>query len=333
LIQRAARAPVQFTLDHLRPTKKSRMKIKIQGIFNPIKVKDVRPQDRISFWNIAPGDKVRVIAGGERFKRQLGTVQNVDRLTNRVWLAEPKFAKKVRNPSGENFVTKAIHYSKIQLVLGIYEIQSVSDNRAILGKQLTAHNESQESRTIVATRIRTERVRWDPSARRFYWDRVPDAVRALTPEGRYEPWKIEIPKAEGIEVREGGKRIPWPDEGNQVEIPPPGPFDTSPSDALRATFRPPVITDDVPIRHTNLTRLFPELALPYIEFGNKASQKRRRRFSATQNRIRARRNFRSTKKYGDILSRLQLKRWGWRGVNWQRGIRTPVKRKKPEWVT
>jgi hypothetical protein len=52
----------------------------------------VHPEDRIAFWNIAPGDEVRVTVGPEGQKGMIGKVSHVERELNRVFLEGSTFA-------------------------------------------------------------------------------------------------------------------------------------------------------------------------------------------------------------------------------------------------
>jgi len=56
----------------------------------------VQVKDRIPFWHVAPGDRVKLVRGDSELKGRTGTVDRVDRETNRVYLKEGHFS--VRSP-------------------------------------------------------------------------------------------------------------------------------------------------------------------------------------------------------------------------------------------
>lgn len=83
---------LQRALTHLAPppTKGGKFAMPIPSHFRPA-AKFVQVKDRVPFWNIAPNDKVMVVRGSDDVKGQVGTVEAVDRATNRVFLKEPIF--------------------------------------------------------------------------------------------------------------------------------------------------------------------------------------------------------------------------------------------------
>lgn len=83
---------LQRTLTHLRPppVKGGKFAMPIPTHFRP-GMRFVQVKDRIPFWHIAPSDQVIVIKGGADVKGKTGTVERVDRETNRVWLKQSDF--------------------------------------------------------------------------------------------------------------------------------------------------------------------------------------------------------------------------------------------------
>lgn len=83
---------LQRALTHLNPppVKGGKFAMPIPSHFRPAP-KFVQVKDRVPFWNIAPNDKVMVVKGSEDVRGQVGTVEAVDRVTNRVFLKEPIF--------------------------------------------------------------------------------------------------------------------------------------------------------------------------------------------------------------------------------------------------
>ena len=58
--------------------------------FEDVIVKSVKPKDRIKYWNVVPGDRVRII--GDKDKRIL-EVAKINKLSNRVYLKGAATAK------------------------------------------------------------------------------------------------------------------------------------------------------------------------------------------------------------------------------------------------
>ncbi len=65
---------------HLQPFPLSYLK---RYSFKDILVKAVKPQDRIKYWNIVPGDRVRIIGDKEG---KILEVSKINKLSNRVYL-------------------------------------------------------------------------------------------------------------------------------------------------------------------------------------------------------------------------------------------------------
>lgn len=84
---------LQTTLAHLRPppTKGGKFGMPVPTHFKPPGKQFVQVKDRIPFWNIAPGDKVKLVKGGDDVRNKVGTVEQVWRESNRVSLKEEVF--------------------------------------------------------------------------------------------------------------------------------------------------------------------------------------------------------------------------------------------------
>ncbi|GAA5895003.1 hypothetical protein JCM6882_008262 [Rhodosporidiobolus microsporus] len=147
----------------------------------------VQVKDRIPFWHVAPGDRVKLVKGGEEIRGKVGVVDRVDRETNRVYLKEPEFAAHKRQfaeypgqqlepdfnggDAGGTYVSaRSFHVSNVRL--------QVRDGE----------NE------YTATRVRKSKVTWDRRLRRFAWKRY-----ALVPEL-------------GTGAEGGWRELPWPKE-------------------------------------------------------------------------------------------------------------------------
>jgi hypothetical protein len=104
-------------------------------------------------------------------------------------------------------------------------------------------------------------------------------------------------------------------------------FDTSPADALRATWQPPDLSAlyaDRPSTSALAARL-PELPPSYAEFGNRTAQARRRRLANVRVRYNLRRRLRA-KRHGRIREAAEMpKRGGWYGRDFARAPRPPAK--------
>lgn len=88
---------LQRTLTHLRPppVKGGKFAMPIPTHFRPTP-RFVHVKDRIPYWHIAPNDQVVIVKGGAEVKGKTGTVERVERETNRLWLKQSDF--QVRPP-------------------------------------------------------------------------------------------------------------------------------------------------------------------------------------------------------------------------------------------
>ncbi|KAK4693775.1 hypothetical protein P7C70_g8868, partial [Phenoliferia sp. Uapishka_3] len=201
---------LQRTLTHLRPppVKGGKFAMPIPTHFRPTP-RFVQVKDRIPFWHIAPNDTVVVIKGGAEVKGKSGTVDRVDRETNRVYLKQSDFQAKKRiaseypmaalspshNPDAIATVSRPFHISNIRL-----EARSAGD-------------------TYTVSRMKRTTPTWDRNYRRFAWKRF-GFVRELVGEDH-----------------DGWIAIPWP-----KELPEPssiaGPLDSTSETAFSSTFNP-----------------------------------------------------------------------------------------------
>jgi hypothetical protein len=103
--------------------------------FGDILVKATKPHDRIKYWNIIPGDRVRVIGDKEG---KIHEVAKINKLSNRIYLKGVTSNVRARSPffrlgSRVDFDArraiktrlegglKNIHYSRCQLFIGDFE--------------------------------------------------------------------------------------------------------------------------------------------------------------------------------------------------------------------
>ncbi|GAA5924418.1 hypothetical protein JCM1841_001694 [Sporobolomyces salmonicolor] len=251
---------LQRSLGHLKPppTKGGKFGMPIPTHFMG-KPAFVQVKDRIPYWHIAPGDRVKIIRGDASHKGKVGVVASVSRETNRVYLQESEFARKKRQfneypgqqldaswPGGDahgTFLSPiSFHVSNLRL-----QVRDGADE-------------------YTATRVRKTKVTWDRRLRRFAWKRY-----ALVPQLGAE---VPEPGAGGADDK-GWREVPWPAQDKPASTP--GPHDTTSSAALRATFLPDLSAlslDPKPLRNiSGLKRVelpahaAPELAVSQLDLG------------------------------------------------------------------
>ncbi|KAL5519230.1 hypothetical protein ACEPAH_913 [Sanghuangporus vaninii] len=171
----------------------------------------VLPKDRIKWWNIVPGDQVRVMAEKEGTIRE---VKGINKYNNRVYIegdkkrsdfddTDVRSVYQVRNPY------KNVHYSGLQLYLGNYDFPPLPG--------------STEPRNlpVFAKRIGTSEPRWENG--RWVWERF---ATATTP--RLPTW---------IPGTQESLTIPWPEPEKPV-LPKPTDYDTSAKVVAEVTYHP-----------------------------------------------------------------------------------------------
>ncbi|KAH7888024.1 hypothetical protein F5I97DRAFT_1864925 [Phlebopus sp. FC_14] len=165
---------------------------------NPVPLKD-----RIKYWNVVPGDQVRIRGEGPRIREVL----SVNKFTNRVYL---KGNIRESNPN-KLPVNRSVHYSRCQLFLGN---QDVADKQGAL-----------KSMPVFAQRVGVRDPHWHPLLRRFDWKRIAVA----TVPGYYND-QVEKPIV-----------IPWPKyeeppdrEANPI-------LDTNADAVAKITYQPPAV--------------------------------------------------------------------------------------------
>ncbi|KAG8730905.1 hypothetical protein FRC12_020017, partial [Ceratobasidium sp. 428] len=141
-----------------------------------------KPSDRIKYWNIVPGDFVRVVRGGnaDNQKREVLSVDKAKNLVN---------VKGITRDRGreENAarIAKPIHYSNLQLFVGEYELPAKD-------------GEKPETVDVYATRLSTSTPVYIPAARRWVWNRY---AAGTSPK---------LPTPEGVAPRKNRIKIRWP---------------------------------------------------------------------------------------------------------------------------
>ncbi|KAI0347063.1 hypothetical protein BDW22DRAFT_1367342 [Trametopsis cervina] len=116
------------------------------------RLKDVKPKDRIKWWNIVPGDQVRLRGDTENVLRE---VQSVNKLTNTVYLRR---ATESDNPETSTR-GQGVHYSKCQLFVGKHQFppEAGSSEPKVL--------------PVFATRVDISAPRWQNNRGYFLWKR------------------------------------------------------------------------------------------------------------------------------------------------------------------
>ncbi|KAJ1308562.1 hypothetical protein OPQ81_004261 [Rhizoctonia solani] len=141
-----------------------------------------KPSDRIKYWNIVPGDAVRIVRGAHADGKK-HEVLSVDKTRNLVYLKEVTMMRGQGESAAK--ISKPIHYSNLQLYLGVFE--------------LTDKNGQTKETEVYATRISTSKPVYIPAARRWFWKRY--AAGTSPP----------LPAPEGVAPRKNRTEIRWPE--------------------------------------------------------------------------------------------------------------------------
>ncbi|KZT27001.1 hypothetical protein NEOLEDRAFT_1131498 [Neolentinus lepideus HHB14362 ss-1] len=220
LVRAATSSPVLRDFRHLDSI--PRWWLKRTSFHDPTS-KAVQTHDRIKYWNIVPGDQVRVLGDREGMVRE---VLSINRFANRVYLRAPKNEgeNKQSSPQALN-----VHYSKCQLFIGKHEYPP------------PAGSTETQIVPVFATRLGTSKAVWDSSKHCYVWQRF--AVNT-TPRLPYWTKESHNPK-ERIS-------IPWPEKEPPEKLQRTD-YDT-PADVVTAiTYKPAPITtrllDPVPRQH------------------------------------------------------------------------------------
>ncbi|KAF8665752.1 hypothetical protein AX16_000200 [Volvariella volvacea WC 439] len=186
---------------HLLPI--PRFWLKRTSVRDPV-IKSVRPRDRIKYWNVVPGDQIRLL--GDK-TNTLHEVLSINRISNRV------FVKGTVNAGEENTgkipTSKNYHYSRCQLFIGEYELppaKGTTEPRVV---------------PVFAQRLGTSSLKWDSFLRRYNWQRFATRTTPVIPHQKGE----KIP-------------IPWP-KYEKPPLPEPTSYDTGRDVVARVTYRPP----------------------------------------------------------------------------------------------
>jgi len=178
-----------------------------RATFRDPQVKSVKPKDRIKYWNIVPGDQVRVIGEVENTVYE---VLSINRLSNQVKLRVPA--------TSERGAGKKIQYSNLQLFVGHHEFPLEPEQLEV--NPVPSVNPA----PVFATRLSTNRPKWNPIFRRWDWQRF--AVNTMP---RLPTWTGD---------RRDRINIPWP-VPTPRERGEPSLYDTSKDAVTEITYTPP----------------------------------------------------------------------------------------------
>ncbi|PPR03830.1 hypothetical protein CVT26_000828 [Gymnopilus dilepis] len=201
------------------------------------KLKSVRVADRIKWWNIVPGDQIRLRGDKDN---TIHEVLSINRLSNRVFLKNTAedTGSETAPPKSKNF-----HYSRCQLYVGEFKLRPKKDPTGPL-----------EDQHVFASRISTSQPYWDYNQHRWVWRRY-----AVTTVPRL-PWL-----GRGMKIR-----IPWPSMPKR-RYPDAGIYDTTAQEVAKVTYQLPLFDPSplaplprVPEEDEYLRHVFnPHLSLGY----------------------------------------------------------------------
>ncbi|KAF7776307.1 hypothetical protein Agabi119p4_4700 [Agaricus bisporus var. burnettii] len=143
-------------------------------------IKSVKPKDRIKYWNVVPGDQIRLLGDSSN---RLHEVLSINKISNRVFVKGAVSGVQQKLVSNKNY-----HYSRCQLFLGNYELPKPGSTEP----RLTP---------VFAKRLGTTSPFWNPFLRRFEWQRfatstyprLPDSVGEKLPIAWPQPARANIP--------------------------------------------------------------------------------------------------------------------------------------------
>ncbi|PFH52590.1 hypothetical protein AMATHDRAFT_139736 [Amanita thiersii Skay4041] len=197
LIHAATTKPWTTNFKHLSPIPKKWLKR--LSLRDPV-LKAAHPNDRIKYWNIVPGDQIRLL--GDK-TNTLHEVLSINRISNRVFVKGANSGNAAANKLPES---KNYHYSRCQLFLGNYEFLGPTGPHVL---------------PVFAQRLGTSNPVWNPFFRRFDWERF--ATKTVP----------TIPQQVGQRLA-----IPWPKPEKSV-TPEPGIYDTTKEEVAKVTYKAP----------------------------------------------------------------------------------------------
>ncbi|CCM05654.1 uncharacterized protein FIBRA_07884 [Fibroporia radiculosa] len=167
-----------------------------------------KPKDRIKYWNIVPGDQVRLLGDPAGTIYQ---VNMVNKLSNRVMLKTETDS----NTSGETDSLKTgknVPYSRCQLFVGRFEFPPTGDST------------EPQTLPVFAKRLATSEPFWDVTRHRFEWSRF--AVNT-------------VPRLPHLTIGEKERvYVPWPQTDRPPKVDPTA-YDTHADAVAEVTYTPP----------------------------------------------------------------------------------------------
>ncbi|KAI0079677.1 hypothetical protein K474DRAFT_1689688 [Panus rudis PR-1116 ss-1] len=173
------------------------------------RVKSVKPKDRIKWWNIVPGDRVRLLGDTDG---TIYEVHQINKLTNRVLIKTGTDSEDAQTPNART--NRQVPYSRCQLFIGNHQFPPLSGEA--------------EPRTlpVFATRLGTTKPHWLPINHRYHWERF-----ATNTIPRLPGWSKDSPER---------VPIPWPKPAPRT-LPAPTAYDTPADAVLTITYTPPAL--------------------------------------------------------------------------------------------
>ncbi|KAJ3743407.1 hypothetical protein DFH05DRAFT_1495894 [Lentinula detonsa] len=213
IVNAVTRNPWTTAFRHLLPASKILKKTLNGPALVNYSKKIVPVNERIKWWNIVPGDQVRLLGGrrggkGGRDGRQvlLHEVVAINKFRNRVYV---RGMKHDLSPESGQRRDKNYHYSRCQLFLGEHELP------------LKAGETERKVVSIFAQRLGTSPPVWNPYLHRWQWERF--ATKTVP----------SLPERTGERIS-----IPWPKSRPTIHADA-TPLDTSEEEVLKVTYKPP----------------------------------------------------------------------------------------------
>ncbi|KAL0580907.1 Transcription factor mbp1 [Marasmius crinis-equi] len=166
--------------------------------------KVARTKDRIKWWNVVPGDQIRLLGD---VRGTLQEVMAINRFRNRVYVRGTQSGEEDQQQVKRK--NKNYHYSRCQLYLGEYEFPPKKGETKA------------QTLPVFAKRLGTSPPAWNSFLRRYQWDRF---ATTTTPT---------IPHLKGERIN-----IPWPKTEPRLHADPTQ-YDTTKAEVVRITYEPP----------------------------------------------------------------------------------------------
>ncbi|KAF9268242.1 hypothetical protein L218DRAFT_954604 [Marasmius fiardii PR-910] len=208
IIEAITKSPWTTNFRHLLPVTKRIKRSLERPSWKTFSKKVAETRDRIKYWNIVPGDQIRLL-GDTR-----GTLQEVlaiNKLRNRVYVRGLQFQKEEMSEEVRR-KNKNYHYSRCQLYLGDYEFPAKEGET------------KPQTLPVFAKRLGTSAPKWNSFLHRYQWDRFATATTPTIPHL----------KAERI-------NIPWPKPESRTHAEPTR-YDTLKEEVAKVTYEPPPFT-------------------------------------------------------------------------------------------